>query len=452
MAAMVSDTIAAIATPPGAGGIGILRISGPRAAAIAGAVAGRVAAPREAAYRAFRDAGGEPIDRGLLLYFPAPASYTGEDVCELHGHGSTAVLDMLLARVLELGARAARPGEFTERAFHHGKLDLAQAEAVADLIAARSARAARATRRTLAGDFSRAVVDVMNRVHEARALLEATLDFPDELDSAALAAALLPRLAQARSALAALLGGARRGARLNAGANVVIAGPPNAGKSTLLNCLAGADRAIVSPLPGTTRDVVQAEIVVAGMTLRMADTAGLRDAGDAIEAEGIKRAAHALAEADLILLVVEDDTVIEPAAVLAALGQAAAPEVPVISVHNKIDTRGAAPRLERHAGAPHVYVAAKHGLGLALLEQALAEQLDVDGSEAHEFSARTRHVDALLRAQAELLAVDVATLATGPELGAEHLRLAERALGEITGAVTSEDLLGTIFARFCLGK
>lgn len=446
---MAGDTIAAISTPPGAGGIGVVRVSGPTAADIARRLCTTAPVPRTVRYVTFRDDSGLAIDQGLLLYFEAPASYTGEDIAEFHAHGSIAVLDQLLARTLALGARHARPGEFTERAFRNGKLDLAQAEAVADLIASRTARAARSTMRALRGEFSRRIDALVDTLTGLRARLEAAIDFPDELGEVAI---LPPALVTLQADLGRLLAGARHGARLCAGASVAIVGAPNVGKSTLLNALCGGDRAIVSPQAGTTRDVIEVDISVAGMPMRVCDTAGLHDSRDTIEQEGIRRAHAAMRLADLILLVVTDRAVDSGRSRLADADRIASADTPVITVHNKIDADGAMARIVSSEGETHVFVSARDIVGIDLLQQAILAALGSAASEDDEFSARARHVAALEEAAALLAAIDTALLNRSPEIVADIYRLAARALGEITGATTNEDLLGEIFSRFCIGK
>lgn len=449
---MASETIAAIATAPGAGGVGVIRLSGDAAIAIGRALTGINPRPRHAHYAGFRGADGAILDRGLLLAFPAPASYTGEDVCELHAHGSRPLLELLLARCCALGARLAHPGEFTERAFRNGKLDLAQAEAVADLIAARSTRAARAAGRSLAGALSREVRAIADGLHETRARLEAAIDFPDDLPGDELVARSAAAIAGIHAALDRLLQSAARGARLGVGTAVTIVGAPNVGKSTLLNHLARRERAIVSDVPGTTRDVLEVDVELDGLWFRLSDTAGLHHSAETVELEGMRRTRASLAAADMVMLVVDDGEQQPPATRLAKLELTVAAGTPLLVVHNKTDLRATPPSLYRAEEAVCVHLSARHGQGLELLEQALVEAAALDGADSDEFSARGRHLDALRRARHELDALEPALLRTAPELVAEQCRRAERALGEILGQLTTEDLLGTIFARFCLGK
>jgi tRNA modification GTPase len=444
------ETIAAVATAPGAGGVGILRLSGPRCRDIAQAVTGRKLKERIVHFVTFRDGRAEAIDRGLAIWFAAPRSYTGEDVLELHAHGSPVVLDLLLRRVLELGARAARPGEFTERAFLNGKLDLVQAEAVADLIASGSTAAARAAQRSLEGEFSRAVQELFAMLVRLRAWLEAALDFPEEEIDFLSAPQLGADLDTLRSQLAALLEAARRGVVLRDGLHVVIVGRPNAGKSSLLNALAQSERAIVTAIPGTTRDVLRESVNLDGIALTLVDTAGLRESEDIVEREGMRRARHELGHADVAILVTESAHL---EADRALLGDCA-PETTHVIVHNKIDLSGEAPCCEHAAtNEVHVYASARSGDGMAGLRGELA-RLAGRGEGTHgSFSARRRHVEALERVARHLGAADDALRAQrAGELAAEELRLAQRALGELTGEYSSDDLLGAIFSTFCIGK
>ena len=453
-------TIAAIATPPGRGGIGVVRVSGSgeRVAAIVEGVAGRALMPRIATYATFRDARGGPIDRALAILFPAPASYTGETVAEFHGHGSPAAMRLLLARCVELGARLAEPGEFTKRAFLSGKLDLAQAESVADLIDAASATAARAAARSLAGAFSREVRAIVDAVTDLRMVGEATLDFPDEDIEFVRASDAAGRLARVRSDLDALLGRAATGARLAAGLVVVLVGRPNVGKSSLMNRLAREDVAIVTAIPGTTRDTVERSIEIGGIPLTIVDTAGLRDTVDAVERLGIERAWSAVERADVALVLVDaresgDGLHDEDRAILARLP----PALPRIVVHNKCDLAARAPGAEPRAGGAeraHVWLSALSGSGVDLLEQAVLAIAGVEGAREDAFIARERHVSALKDAAAHLRDA-AAHLAGGRpplELYAEELREAQNALSSITGEFTADDLLGVIFSRFCIGK
>jgi tRNA modification GTPase len=452
------DTIAAIATAPGRGGIGIVRMSGRGCRAIAGALLGRVPAPRAAELHVFRDAAGEPMDEGLVLYFPAPASFTGEDVLELQGHGGPVVLDLLLRRVLELGARAAEAGEFTRRAFLNDKLDLAQAEAVADLIDSGSVQAARAALRSLQGEFSSQVHDLAESVLELRMWVEAAIDFPEEEVDFLGDRALDARLEFIRRRFAELGETARQGALLRDGLTLVIAGRPNAGKSSLLNRLAGYEAAIVTAVPGTTRDVLRERIEIDGLPLHVLDTAGLRESPDEVEAEGIRRAHHELARADRVLFVVDASDAQAVAAIEADLAELPT-EAPCTVVLNKIDRTGEAPGIEgvatpAEAGrSVRLHLSAVTGEGVDLLRRHLKDCVGFHPAGTGVLSARARHLDALRRARGHV--EEAHRLLTGRhagELVAQELTDAQKQLGAITGQVTSEDLLGRIFASFCVGK
>lgn len=445
-----ADTIAAVATASGAGGVGVLRVSGAHAAMIAQTFLGRAPRPRHAHYAAFRDDAGAVIDRGLLLWFPAPHSYTGEDVVELQIHGSPVALRLLLARIVELGARHARPGEFSERAFLNGKLDLAQAEAVADLIASGSAAAARAAVRSLDGEFSRQVHALTEAVVRLRVWIEAAIDFPEEEIDFLATPQLARDLAALRAHLAELLVGARRGVRLADGLHVVIVGRPNVGKSSLLNALAASDRAIVTDIAGTTRDVLREMIDLDGIAITLVDTAGLREAGDVVEREGIRRARAELERADLAVLVSDDDANADTdLALLADLPKSAAR----IVVHNKIDLAAMSPSVRMHDDATHIWLSARNREGLDLLVAELKRHAGADDSITGTFTARARHVAALEQAAEHLAAADDAlTTQRAGELAAEELRQVQHALGEITGEFSSDDLLGEIFGSFCIGK
>ena len=443
-----TDTIAAIASAPGAAGVGVVRVSGPAAPAIAQALLGRAPQPRRAYLAAFRDGVGELIDRGLLLHFPAPASYTGEHVLELQGHGSAVLLDALLRRVCELGARLARPGEFTERAFLNGKLDLTQAEAVADLIAARSQAGARAALQSMEGVFSRKVGALLQALIALRVHIEAAIDFPEEEIDFLADPAITAQLAKLRRELADLLREAQRGVRLNDGLKVAIIGRPNAGKSSLLNALAGSDRAIVTPIAGTTRDVLRESLSLDGIVLELADTAGLRDTEDEVEREGVRRAHGELQRADVALLVTAAAHAGADLAFFAALPS----QVERIVLVNKIDRDGLAAHDEWRESVYWLWASARTGDGLDLLRDHLKHVAGA-GSGEGAFSARRRHVLALqsVRDHLDRTAAILATTRAG-ELAAEELRQAQHALGEITGHYSSDDLLGAIFSSFCIGK
>lgn len=471
MSRETDDPIAAISTAPGRGAVGIVRISGQSLGSLAQALCGRPLEPRVATYLAFVDGDGQPIDHGLALFFPAPYSYTGEDVLELQGHGGPAVLQLLLARVLQAGAasanepdapaarparvRLARPGEFTERAFLNGKLDLAQAEAVADLIDASTASAARSAARSLGGEFSHQITQLLNALTQLRMLVEATLDFPEEEVDFLQAADAQGQLARLRERVDSVLATARQGALLRDGIRIVIAGQPNVGKSSLLNALAGAELAIVTPVAGTTRDKIATTIAIEGVPLHVIDTAGLRDSEDAVERIGIARAWDEIANADAVLLVHDaaradaPEYIAEDARLASALAEKIPRNIPRLAIWNKLDiaTTQAPP------GA--LALSATAGTGLAELR---AELLKIAGWQATPegvYLARARHVQALHEVAERLLQAQelLADPASAPlELIAEELRLAQAALSEITGRFTSDDLLGVIFSRFCIGK
>ena len=436
------DTIAAIASAADRGGIGIVRLSGPRAKPIGERICGRALQPRHARYARFRDRDGAILDDGIALLFAAPASYTGEDVVELQAHGSPVLLHELLETCCALGARRARAGEFSQRAWENGRLDLAQAEAVADLIAAGDLHAARAARRSLEGEFSQRVDALARALLALRVQLEASIDFADEELDADGEAALRRRLDAVRAQLDALLAAAEQGRRLRDGLHAVIVGPPNAGKSSLLNALAGSDRAIVADLPGTTRDLLQETIRVDGVELILVDTAGLREEGDAIEREGMRRARAELARADAALVVLDAR---DPQRGRASVEAALAGVPGIVWLHNKSDLLPAQATAE---GA--ILVSARTGAGFDALHARLRALAGVGGEGA--FSARARHVDALQRARALLDEAVDGFAAARPELAADSLRRAHDALGEITGRVLPDALLGHIFATFCIGK
>ena len=453
-----SRTVVAVATAPGHAGVGVVRVSGSRAQTVAEGVLRRVPLPRQAVFAAFYDAAGGEIDRGVALWFAAPASYTGEDTLELQAHGNPLVLAALVRRCIELGAEPAGPGEFTERAFLNGKLSLDQAEAVADLVAADSEAALAAARRSLAGEFAQTVDALADELLAVRALVEASLDFPEESDVDWLQKLdLVPRLQAVQARLDEALAAARRGLRLREGYRVVIVGRPNVGKSTLLNALAGEDVAITSEIPGTTRDALRAHLQIDGVPIEVTDTAGLRDTDDPVERIGIERARAAAERADLVLWLVDErgsdaaDTVL-----LSALPAA----LPRLVVRSKADVTGHAnartadPNPARGAaapGTPHpdLAVSARTGDGLPALRAAILRQLDWR-ADASSVITRERHVAALEQA-AMHLQVALGSVTT-PELLAEELRLAGDALGSITGRVVADDLLGEIFGRFCIGK
>jgi tRNA modification GTPase len=451
------ETIAAIATAQGRGGVGIVRISGPLASAAAQAFTARALTPRHAHYGAFRDAAGEVIDEGLAIYFPGPNSFTGEDVLELQGHGGPVVLDMLLQRCVEMGCRLARPGEFSERAFLNDKLDLAQAEAIADLIEASSAQAARNALRSLQGAFSRRVDNLTEKLIGLRIYVEAAIDFPEEEIDFLADGHVLGLLDNVRAELSTVLKEAGQGALLRDGMNVVIAGRPNAGKSSLLNLLAGREAAIVTAIAGTTRDILREHIHIDGMPLHVIDTAGLRDTEDHVEKIGVERALKAIGEADRVLLVV-DATAPEandPFALWPEFLEQRPDAAKVTLIRNKADLTGEAISLhESDDGHVTISLSAKaEGAGLELLREHLKACMGYEQTAESSFSARRRHLEALRQACGYLdHGREQLTVAGAGELLAEDLRHAQQALGEITGAFSSDDLLGRIFSSFCIGK
>ncbi|MFP4295477.1 MAG: tRNA uridine-5-carboxymethylaminomethyl(34) synthesis GTPase MnmE [Halothiobacillaceae bacterium] len=443
------ETIAAIATAPGRGGVGIVRVSGALVPDIARVMLGKLPPPRYAHYGPFRDGEGTVLDDGIALYFRGPNSYTGEDTLELQGHGGPVVLDSVLQAVLGLGARMARPGEFTERAFLNDRLDLAQAEAVADLIDAGSVAAARAATRALAGAFSERVTAVTEALIGLRMYIESALDFPEEEIDFLADQALADRHDALLDRLDGLLAGAGRGVLLREGMHVTIAGRPNAGKSSLLNRLAERDHAIVTDIPGTTRDVLRAEIQIDGLPVHMIDTAGLRESDDPVEQEGIRRAWNEIARADVVILMVDDRVGVtdEDQATLSSL-----PDCPRIVLHNKIDLSGRVAGW-MDASRETLAVSVKADRGLELLRARLKELVGYREDETSEFIARRRHLEALEEARDEVRAARVALTEIGAgELAAESLRRAQQAMDRITGRFTADDLLGRIFSSFCIGK
>ncbi|MFP5466753.1 MAG: tRNA uridine-5-carboxymethylaminomethyl(34) synthesis GTPase MnmE [Gammaproteobacteria bacterium] len=466
MLAASRDPIVAIATAPGRGAVGIVRVSGRGLAVFVKALLDRDLRPREATYLPFPDGGGSPIDHGLALWFPGPHSYTGEDVLELQGHGGPVVLQLLVARCLAVarehlpGLRPARAGEFTERAFLNDKLDLAQAEAVADLIDASTEAAARSASRSLAGAFSERIHALRDALIHLRMLVEATLDFPEEEIDFLQKADAAGQLGRLRESLRAVLAEARQGALLREGLKVVIAGQPNAGKSSLLNALAGAELAIVTPIAGTTRDVVQQTIQIEGVPLHVVDTAGLRDSPDVDEVEkiGIQRAWGQIGKADAVLFLHDLSRCNRPdyqqadAAIAAGLPEG----VTVVNVWNKLDqcSEGARPMLDAARKRGDLAISARHGEGLEALRQRLLQIAGWEHAAEGLFMARERHLQALHRVGDHLSQADgwLAAKAEHLDLLAEELRLAQQALGEITGEFSADDLLGEIFSRFCIGK
>jgi tRNA modification GTPase len=442
-----SDNIAAIATAPGRGGIGVVRISGHNLADTAKNILGVLPPARIARYASFMDSEGGVIDHGITLFFPAPHSYTGEDVLELQGHGGPAVLQLLLQRCLDLGARLALPGEFTQRAYLNDKLDLAQAESVADLIDATTSQAAKSAMRSLLGDFSRVIHQLVAQLIDLRMLVEAMLDFPEEELELPDVSRRDTKLLSIRNDLQKTLQLAQQGSLLREGAHVVLIGQPNVGKSSLLNCLSGEDIALVSDVPGTTRDVIRQSIQLNGVPLHIIDTAGLRESEDIVEKMGIERTRSTILKADAILLMIDAKLGLnaEDKKILAELPT----ETPRLYIFNKIDLIENLAHIETENGEERIYLSAKTGAGIDLLRDKLLELIGWH-QEAGVFMARERHVRALLKAQNHL---NNALHEGGrAELFAEELRLAQDSLNEITGEFTSDDLLGEIFSRFCIGK
>lgn len=444
------DTISAVATPPGRGSVGIVRVSGPGCSKIAHGLLHRLPPPREASFTPFFDHNSDVIDSGLAIFFPNPHSFTGEDVLELQGHGGPIVMDLLLQRTLALGARLARPGEFTERAFLNGKIDLVQAEAIADLIDAESQVAARSATRTLQGEFSNRIHKLVEALIELRLHVESAIDFPeDEIDYLA-DSGVSERLHTILDEVASTLQSAHSGRLLRDGLTLVIAGRTNAGKSSLLNALAGAESAIVTDIPGTTRDLLRERITIDGMPLHIIDTAGLRESRDPVEAEGIRRARQEMAQADRVLWVFDDAA--DPHHL--AIDRDQLPSgVPVTFVRNKIDISAKDAAISETETEVEVALSATRGDGIDLLRSHLKACVGFQHMAEGEFIARRRHLDALQRAREHLVQGEKSLHQDqAGELLAEDLRLAQRSLSEITGEFTADDLLGRIFSSFCIGK
>jgi tRNA modification GTPase len=442
---MVSDTIAALATPTGRGGIGVIRISGPRVSDIARTLLGQLPQPRYAIFSDFINTNGELLDQGIALYFPAPHSFTGEDVLELQGHGGPVVMDGLLSAILMLGARLAHPGEFSERAFLNGKMDLAQAEAIADLIDSASTQAARCALRSLQGEFSDQIHTLVNQLIWLRTYIEAGIDFVDEEIDLLADGLITEKIEKIIKDLNTILDKAQQGFLLKEGMRIVLVGEPNVGKSSLLNCLAGRETAIVTPIPGTTRDVVRDQIQLDGMPLHITDTAGLRETDDPIEQEGIRRTKLALQEADVVILLLDDR---HPDDSVHANLLAEIPKSPLI-IRNKIDLSGH--NMGMSTGGV-LYLSAKTGEGVETLKNYLKEKMGLHSNTEGIFMARRRHLDALQRAKIAFTTSLNHAHARYSELVAEELRQAQQALNEITGEFTTDDLLGQIFSTFCIGK
>lgn len=448
MPAIDSGTIAAIATAPGSGGIGIVRVSGPSCQAVAQGILGLCPPPRHATYLSFRDADGSLIDQGIVIYYAAPHSYTGEDVLELQAHGGPALMQLLLSRCLALGARQAEPGEFTQRAFLNDKLDLAQAEAVADLINASTAEAARSAVRSLSGGFSSHIHKLRDKLVNLRMYVEACLDFPEEDIDFITQGGVAEKLSQIASELETIFTSAKQGNLLREGMQVVLVGQPNVGKSSLMNQLAGEEVAIVTPIAGTTRDTIKNIIQINGVPLHIIDTAGLRDTEDEVERHGIDRTWRALESAHIALLMVDAAHGIaeKEKSILERLPAF----LPKIWVHNKIDLSSESPRLEGRDGEQHIFLSAKTGAGIDLLREQLLKLAGWQPTGEGIFMARARHLSALDAVKGNL--ESARALLSAPELLAEELRRAQKSLNTITGEFTPDDLLGEIFSRFCIGK
>ncbi len=442
------ETIAAIATASGAGGIGIVRVSGSLCSEIATQILGHCPAPRYAAYLDFKQANQELIDRGIAIYYNAPHSYTGEDVLELQGHGGTALMQMLLARCIELGARQAEPGEFTRRAYLNDKLDLAQAEAVADVINAATAEAAKSAMRSLSGAFSNSIHVLLNELINLRLYVEACLDFPEEEIDFITQGRVAEKIATNQAALETIFSKAKQGRLLRDGVNIVLIGQPNVGKSSLMNALSGEEVAIVTPIAGTTRDAIKSEIQINGVPLHIIDTAGLRDTEDEVEKIGIARTYQATETAHIALLLVDATSGIgeQEKLILGRLPQ----EISKIWVHNKIDVSDEPPQIVQKDNASHIYLSAKTGLGLDLLKSHLLSLVGYRQNAEDVFMARARHLEALT--QVKLHLQQASAQINLAELVAEELRLAQESLSSITGEFTPDDLLGEIFSKFCIGK
>ncbi len=454
---MHEDTIAAVATAPGKGGIGVIRVSGSKSREIGETLAGATLRPRHAHYCTFTARDDARLDSGIVIYFPGPASFTGEDVVEFQAHGGPVVLDLILREIMHHGARQAGPGEFSQRAFLNDKIDLAQAEAIADLINADTEQAARSATRSLEGDFSREIDALVTQITRLRVYVEAAIDFPEEEIDFLADSKVREQLDSILEAFTRIRGAAAQGSLLREGMTLVIAGKPNAGKSSLLNALSGQDVAIVTDIAGTTRDILREHIQIDGLPLHLIDTAGLRESGDAIEREGMRRALQEVAAADRVLLVIDSSelgaTLPDADALWREHAMPDAGELPITVVLNKSDLAGQEVAVTEQGDTTFIRLSAKTGAGLPLLRTHLKASMGYRQDSAHSFSARRRHLSALADAEA-LVRNGLAQLeaAAAGELLAEDLRQCQNRLGEITGAFTSDDLLGEIFSSFCIGK
>jgi len=444
---IIQDTIAAIATPPGNGGVGIVRISGPSAFEIAKSITHKTPEPRQAIFTSFKDEDRSVIDSGILLYFPNPASYTGEDTIELQGHGGTVVLGMVLKRVISLGARLANPGEFTERAFLNNKLDLAQAEAVADLIESSTEQSVRSAQKSMQGVFSEQVNELVEELTELRIYVEAAIDFTDEEIDFLTDGIVEKKIINLSTRIQKIHKTAQQGRLLRDGMTVVLAGKPNAGKSSLLNALAGHEAAIVTDIAGTTRDILKERIQIDGMPLHIIDTAGLRESDNLVEKEGIRRAHEEIKQADKVLLLI-DSTDPEIESVIKTLPTG----LDITKVYNKIDLLGVEPEITETEHGNQIYLSVKKEIGMELLFNHLKKSVGFNGETDDVFIARKRHIDALTDGQQSVENALEQLQNQAGELVAEDLRQAQNSLAEITGTFSSDDLLGRIFSSFCIGK
>jgi tRNA modification GTPase len=448
------DTIVAIATPRGRGGIGVIRVSGPAVLEVMATMIQKTLVPRVATHGPFLNALGEVLDEGLCIYFKKPYSFTGEDILEFQGHGGPIVLDRILHSLLKIpGLRLARPGEFSEQAFLNHKMDLAQAEAVADLIDAQSEQAAKCALRSLQGDFSKVIHALVEGLIHLRKYVEASIDFPEEEIDFLADEKIRLQMETLQKKVHTILGQAQQGRALQEGIQVVIAGKPNAGKSSLLNALAGQARAIVTDIAGTTRDILRETIILDGLPVHLLDTAGLRESHDVVEQEGIRRAREAMGQADLILLIVDHSDPTPLATLKQLCLQGIPPAIPVTVLFNKIDVTHTPPDCKEFLDETHLFISVTQGLGVDTLKQHLKKKAGLESSTEGLFLARRRHLDALHRAQHHL---DTGARYLRPpiqgELLAEELRLSQEALSEITGEFRADDLLGEIFSSFCIGK